>query len=91
MGPLPVAAYCAQKPRFATMARRPLVISFCLYFLYMASSPREKPMGSKNLPPAGTTHRGEQKRQQAAAELLCVWPPDGSCTLSDCGPLCRPP
>ena len=31
MGPLPVAEYCAAKPTKATMARRPLVISFCLY------------------------------------------------------------
>jgi hypothetical protein len=53
MGPLPVAAYCVQKPRLATIARRPLVISFCLYFLYCASLPREKPIGSKYLPPVG--------------------------------------
>ena len=45
------APYWLQKPSIATIAKRPFLISFSLYFWYCASVPRLRPKGSNHLPP----------------------------------------
>lgn len=69
---LPVAAYCAKKPRNASMARRPFLTSFTLYSCNVWSSPREKPRGSKNGPPTCNDTQLRNQIQYASHKALVL-------------------